>query len=850
MLQDTLVLCANHRLAARWRAHYAEEACAAGKSAWPSPSIYALNHWLLETWQKSSATTTAVMDPRLALWHWREIIEQDGEVPAYLQRHRTALLAQSAYSTLCQWNLSLDCVSDYPNPDIQRFYTWACHFQAEATRAGMIMPEELPRAVAELIKAQRLTLPKQFMLLGFDSLSPSVEYLRNCLSAVAEEIPERRRAAEATIRRVECQDSLDEIRQMARQANSWIRHNPKARIACVVPNLNHVRHKIEQIFSNECQTRFNISAGLCFAHLPMIQTALHILSCVDHPQLSTLNQILLCPYVVASHADRALAAICLNELTKQGENQALSLASVSETLSLLGRDIKDQTLTKRWQALSELPPASRLTNLNQHALYIEQVLLAIGWPGQRNPNSAEYQIIERWHRLLLELRLYAQALNPMPFKKALELLHMLALETIFQPKEITETNERNNEGETIQILGLLEASGAPCDHLWVMGLHDEAWPPSAKPHPFLPLDLQRRLNMPHASAEREYTLSVNIQTRLQETAADIIFSSPKHERERNLQASALIRDFPLIDHNCSDTNTQPHACAFEPIENHAAPNLSAEETLRGGSRILQEQAECPFRAFARARLNARPLEKPNIGLRKVDQGVIIHAVLEEVWRELKTQESLCSKTDEALRELVRRITKTRLSEFTYSYYLSVEMTRIEDLVMKWLNLEKTRPPFRVREQETTRYWAIGPISLRLKIDRIDELSDGSHLLIDYKTGEVPSITDWYKLDTQYTQLPLYCLQNPVEIQGAAYAKVSALEPEFKGISNSDSDSLFSNIKPIKSPLNWPSLQAQWQMRIDQLSHDFIQGKAEAKPIQPSLCQRCELNSLCRREISV
>jgi probable DNA repair protein len=827
MLEETLVLCANHRLAARWQAHYAADAQKAGKTAWPSPNIYALTHWLLETWQKASSPSQHVIDPLLALWQWREIIDADGQLPSYLQRHRTAELANSAYTTLCQWGLNLDCLSDHPNPDIQKFYAWASHFAAEATQNGTITQAELPNAVAELIQAKRVKIPKYFMLLGFDSLPPSVQALKNSLADIAEEIPEIRPNTQATIKRIECHDSLDEIRCMAHQANAWLEQNPAARIACVVPNLSQLRHKIEEIF-NDVVVDFNISAGLCFAHLPMIQTALKILSCIAHPQLNLLHELLLSPYVVASYADRALAGLCLNELNKQGETCALNLSTIGECLMLLARDFKAATLAKRWQALAELPRPKPMASLDEHAQYMEDALLALGWPGQRNPSSFEYQVIERWHRLLLALSLHAQNLNPMPFKKALELLHMMALETVFQGK---------SEGQAIQILGLLEASGAPCDHLWVMGLHDEAWPPSASPHPFLPIELQRQLGMPHASAQREYEFSLHIQKRLEESATDIIFSSPKTDRERILQPSALIQHVLLIDLNkllpnyITEKITENY---LEILKDDRAPSLTADESLSGGSRILQEQAECPFRAFARARLQARPLEKPSLGLKKVDQGVIVHAVLEKIWQALKTQEILCSKTEDELRHVVRQAVQDTLKSHIHgtghSHFLVTEMDRVEELVTKWLQFEKTRPFFRVREQETTRYWSLGPVSIRLKIDRIDELEDGSQRLIDYKTGETPSISDWYKPDCRYTQLPLYCLQNPTTIQSIAYAKVNALKPELRGI---DCET---------------EIIHQWQTRIDQLSRDFCQGQAQPEPIEASICQRCELNPLCRREI--
>ena len=52
--------------------------------------------------------------------------------------------------------------------------------------------------------------------------------------------------------------------------------------------------------------------------------------------------------------------------------------------------------------------------------------------------------------------------------------------------------------------------GLRFDHLWVMGLHHEAWPQSANPNPFLPIALQREHKLPHSSADRELEFAAKV----------------------------------------------------------------------------------------------------------------------------------------------------------------------------------------------------------------------------------------------------------------------------------------------------------------------------------------------------
>ncbi len=89
-------------------------------------------------------------------------------------------------------------------------------------------------------------------------------------------------------------------------------------------------------------------------------------------------------------------------------------------------------------------------------------------------------------------------------------------------------------------MGLLEASGLRFDHLWIMGLHDEALPAAPSPNPFIPISMQHEYGLPHSSSDRELAFGGKLMERLLASAPDIVLSYPETEGDRALAPSPLL----------------------------------------------------------------------------------------------------------------------------------------------------------------------------------------------------------------------------------------------------------------------------------------------------------------------
>jgi ATP-dependent helicase/DNAse subunit B len=176
-------------------------------------------------------------------------------------------------------------------------------------------------------------------------------------------------------------------------------------------------------------------------------------------------------------------------------------------------------------------------------------------------------------------------------------------------------------------------------------------------------------------------------------------------------------------------------------------------------------------------------------------------------------------------------------------YLELEELRLTALVAEWLDYEATRVEFEIHLAELT---------LNLRLDRIDRLTDQTLLVIDYKTGDV-SPKSWDLPRPDDVQLPLYsafALKPEEEVLGGlVFAKVRAGDRSFAGRVCAPASTLFEGLKGnntlMKSALTVEQL-IDWKETIEQLARDFVAGRSEVDPRDyPKTCEYCGLQTLCR-----
>ena len=864
------VITANLRLARELQQEYDHEQEAAGLSSWPTPGILPLSAWLSEMWREwlfsgQAETAARLLRPSEERAIWEGIIRAKTR-NELLEVPKTAESALVSWNLLCAWNLPLDVPDWKDQEDSETFLSWAQEYIHRCRENGWLSGAELPAFVADLIERGELPVPEQVEFAGFLEPTPAQQRLFDCLAQRGTRVRQRefpQAAGKAAL--LGLVDAAREIGAAAEWARGILENEPEAadphfRIGVVVPDLGGRRSQVERIFGETLHPRsrarqdldprrlFNISLGLPAGEYPILETAFLLLG-TDPRKIPIENagRLLRSPFLQGSEEELTQRALLDVELRAKGETY-VSLRDILRYARSNHAHYRCPKLASRlaiWMELYQALQTSRMPS--DWAPALSGFLQAAGWPGDRGIDSAEYQTLEVWRELLSELARLDPVSGPISLRSAVGRLRHLASARQFQPE---------SEPAPVQILGMLEAAGLRFDRLWIMGMHDNAWPAAPSPDPFLPFNLQRRYNLPRCSPDRELEFARMLTARLLSSAPTVVVSHPLREGDSDLRVSPLLAALPEVDEaglglaaSAGYPEQLQRFSRMETIQDHRAPPCS-HVPFRVGTSLFKLQAACPFRAFAEVRLAARAPEQPQPGLNALDRGQLVHGILKRVWEQLRSHRALVTIGEEMLADLVRSQAGAEIQDFSRHRralrsprFAAIEQQRMERLVGQWLLLEKQRQPFTMLEQEEGRPVTLGGLQLKIRADRVDRLEDGELVILDYKTGECrPS--DWDGSRPDEPQLPIYAVTAGAQVAGVFFGRLKTGALGFRGLADSE-----GIVPDIKVPDDQPPLEetiAEWRRVLDRLGSEFRSGQAIVDPKDPrKTCRYCALPALCR-----
>ena len=892
-----LVLCATRRLAQALDIEYARIRSAHGDRVWPTPPLFTLALWLGQQWDEAqrvgaldSASLPAVLSSAESQALWRSVVQVDREALPLLRPEQAARLAAEA------WQRSFDFELKRPfdardNADVAAFNRWADRYAKRLARLDALDAAELPARIAGLIAAARMPVPNTVVLAGFDVLVPAQVRLLEALAARGTAIlrlavgaagihssamggAAQHDAAVAhqwaptevdrpSAVRVEALTREQELRSAARWARTLAEKEPKARIGIVAADLGALRADLVRVFDEVlCPQRrpgaprpYNVSLGLPLAETAPVRDALAWLRWLGSRDGVPLAQ----------------ARSCLLSRFWSTRDRFVSAAFEDLRLRRDGRDrIKPREVDIAPLGTLRLPTDAATPGT--WSARFSSTLAALGWPGPEALDSAAFQAVEAWQRLLAEFARLGRVAPHLAPSEAVALLDQLASEQTFQPR---------SPPVAIQVLGALEAGGLAFDHLRILGMDEESWPPRAEPHPLLPLNVQRQHGLPHATAAGELAFARSVGARLLAASPDVVVSHTRMDGDSQRGISPLFRHLDPAgspprrsSERQSPAPSAPHASDVtdetvdtlpprwlllfeardeELSEDNMAPR-PAPGSVGGGVARLADQALCPFRGYARHHLGAAALDDPQLPLDHFERGSLAHDALARFWQQTRDLPGLRRLDDAARGERVSACVSAALDEHgrRHPYRLgarlrALEIERLAANIELLLGLERERPPFAVDLIEEKAEIELAGVRLNVRVDRVDRMLDGSRVVIDYKTGDVSARFVDDRPDAP--QLPMYALLDD-DCRGVAYAGLKTGAVGFKGVA-AEGDWLpgvpatAEALKRSGSGIDdWETLRAHWRSSLETVAAEVRDGYAVVDP-KPRACSRCDLFALCR-----
>jgi probable DNA repair protein len=868
-----VVLTPNRRLAQSLLRDFDARQAASGLAAWETAEILPFDAFVQRLWEDAlyspeAARVPVLLTPPQEQALWEEAIDASRLAGSLFAPAAAAAQCRQAWRLVQGWRLGQKLAMHPGGEDARAFLEWMGKYVRAARERGLTDAARLPDVVAPLLAWAEVKKPASLVLFGFDLLTPQQAALLEALAATGTTLeaaayePRGRSAS-----RVEFATPEEERAALAAWARARLAGNPAARIGIVVPDLAHSRGGIARALARVLQPSyladegpailpFDISLGVPLDAYPLVGDALRLLRlCGREVPFEDASALVRSPFVAGAESEMALRA--------RADAAMRERASVSidlETLIGLAAGSGVPRAGRLLDRLAELAAYRRdslfgARTAGEWARAFSQALRIAGFPGERTLDSAEFQALEKWHELLAAFATLERVTGKMGHDAACGRLERMARETLFQPE---------SAAVPIQVLGILESAGLSFDHLWVSGLTDEAWPLAARPNPFIPVSLQRQAGIPQADATSSLELDRRITRGWLEAAPDVVVSHARVRDDSELAASPLIAHLPLASREAlaiapaaTLLDALRGAGRLERLRDGCGTPLEPA-AVRGGTGLFKDQAACPFRAFARRRLDARALAVPQPGLGANDRGTLLHEMMRAVWKDLGTRARLVSMDAAALDALLAASAdaaiahvRRRRGEALRGRFATLEHARLVRIARDWLAFEARRPDFEVARIEEKAPVTFAGLTVSTRIDRIDRLSQGGMAVLDYKTGEA-AVGSWLGPRPDDPQLPMYALAAGEDVRAIAFARIRTGVAEFCGVAMApDLLPRVGTIDKSRTRLarqypDWNALTAHWRREIESLAREFLAGEARVKPKRgATTCELCDQQGFCR-----
>ncbi len=821
-----------------------------GMESWQRPSLSSVDAWLSACWQQArygGSDVPALLSPAQERLVWQGIIER--EEPNLFDVGSTARLASRAFRLLAEWQISPggDLWSDHQ--DARHFERWCSRFRHQCREGGWITRSDVWRLLPGWINAG-LCERQLTVFAAFDAFPPALEQIKEALgrSGAMEPLASDRLPTRAAVQPSTA--FANEVEHAARWARAAFEQDPRRSIGVLVPDLASHRSLAERTFNQvfypsaalrfirtpgatdqdaSADSVFHVNAARPLHEHPVVANALLLLE-LARPRLamSDAGAILRSPYIAGAATERSARAFADLQLRKQRD------------IDVSLRDIEASTgnCALLRPVLAQLRKA--VGSGSRHHLdlpawseFIRDLLEVMGWPGA-GLTVEELDLVERWKNAVSTLASLGLVSKPVSYEAALARLRGLLS---------GDGSEYGGWSSPVQIIDASDAAGVQFDCAFLTGLSDETWPLPINPSALVPLTVQRAHGVPGSSRQSLYASRERMTVSLFQVAPSLVASFSGHLSP--LAEKFVQREPVTIQQWPGKLPMKSYApVALDEMDDSFAPPFETGEPIRGGTGIVKSQSLCPFRAFAEYRLRSNVPEEACFGFDSRDRGGFLHEALQTVWDFLKTQDRLRSIPSEELRTFIRdavvHAVRDDASSSFHQLTTYAERERLENLILEWLDIERSRnQPFTVETVEQERFYQIPGLRLRLRVDRIDRLRDGTVLLIDYKSGKQTA----GKLEgprPAEPQLLVYAAAVGEPVAGVFFGQLKPRELRAVGFGR---ERHFPG-RAASTKKDWDSFMEQSTSNVEKIARGFVKGDAVVDPIKGA-CDYCSQKPFCR-----
>lgn len=835
------VVTPNRRLARALRQAHAEQHIAAGLTAWRSPEIRAVQDWYLVLAEcvPAGRAMPVRLNEQQARILWEDCLRTEISDP-FINVSALARLCRDAWQRLHDWELPLARVQEAAaGPDQQFFARSAQRYAQLMHERGFVDGATLPATLADSIAKRALPLPAQTWCCGFDRRPPQFESVLTALASAGTRVRHLDGGSCAAPTCYAYADPEAELRAAGAWARTELLRDMTLRIGIVVTRLEQDAQRSADLVREglvpgwqtsppRAADAIDLSYGRRLADLPAIHVALLALRWF-YQALRGAEIALLLRSPFLGQAD-AQGRTRLEMRLREWPDRDWPIGTLLQALA--GQDESADAidwLDRFDRARAELAAAPRSAAPGTWAERFEAVLSTLAWPGRKPLSSEDFQLDNRWRRLLNEFARLELVLPQLTGRDAVSRLSGLAAETLFQAE---------SPGAVLTLLGPLEAAGLEFDRIWLAGAVATEWPPAGRPVALIARDLQREFGMPDATPDDTARFARRVLRRIICAAPSVVLSYPMRIGDAD-QVPTRLAGEPGTEPANGDPGW--FAARYTGVKLIPAadrvPPISSGERIAGGAYTLQSQAHEPFAAFAGGRLGVRPIRAFTTGIAANLRGNLIHGALANLYANLPDQAELRRWAPEERKQRIDAAvgrafrSSERYADSMLHQLLSLERVRTARLLHAVVEIDKSRDAFAVLSVEARIDAVLSGVLLNLRCDRIDRAENGSLVVFDYKTGQAKTMSVTNGPDE--LQLVVYSCALDESVSGLAMFNVAVRRTSIDGVGPAFGDTD-----------GWPATLAGWQGIVYGHAADIAAGDVRVN-LRQGLEDARELSLLSR-----